>query len=212
MENPMYGAIDDGKLAMNKLNSAPKRTENEYVIDTHVMNIYTNPTEQMLQSGAITALQRMQESHDVIPSIHGEESCDVNNSQSEADNAKNEEIEDNQYLEPVKQDRPPELEPLNCDPHGVPKHDPNRALPDPHSQTKRRPQRFIRPKSPKPLNPPKDNVEAVAHVTDDVIHHEYEDDELTEENVYAEIPEDVIYEDIDEVMKTVGRQPGQTNR
>ena len=209
----MYGATDNENLAANKLNAAPKRAENEYVIDTHVMNIYTNPTEQMLQSGAITALQRMQESHDVIPSIHGDQSCDVNNSQNEADNdnARNEEIEDSQYLEPVQRVTPPQLQPANCDSNGVPKHDPNRALPDPNPQPKRRPQRFIRPKSPKPVNPPKDNVEAVTPVSDNVMHHEYEDDELGEENIYTEIPEDVIYEDIDEVMKTVGRLPGESN-
>ena len=178
----MYGATSEEKLSMTgKLKAAPKRRENEYVIDTHVMNIYTNPTEQMLQSGAITALQRMQESHDVIPSIHGDQSCDVNKSQTEADNLQNHELEEGaQYLEPVKHASPPQIRPLKGNPNKALKHDPNRALPDPHG-------------------PQADTCDGDYDTAD----HVYEDDELTEENVYSDITDDIIYEDIDELKKNI---------
>ncbi len=168
----MYGATAEEKMSMTgKSKDSPNRTENEYVV-----NIYTNPTEQMLQSGAITALQRMQESHDVIPSIHGEESCDVNKCQSEADNLHNQELEDgSQYLEPVKRVSAPQMKPLKHNPNKALKHDPNRALPDPRADTC------------------DDDYDVAGHV--------YEDDELKQENVYSDISEEVIYEDIDELKK-----------
>ncbi len=189
------------------------------------MNIYTNPADQVptaAPGGAsvshtfhmvappegkelLTSTDDLHNHYsdlDLETSDLGSESSDL-----DSDNAKNEQIEDAEYLEPqvCMAHRPlPEV---------IPQGQPEVNL-DPEVKVKRKPQRFVRPKSPvgpeplPPTTPPtqgpaqnrmfppevEEEPEAAGHV--------YEDAEEGE-NEYAEIPGENFYETLDEMKRSL---------
>ena len=125
------------------------------------------------------------------------------------DNIKNQQLEEaEEYLEPqvCMAHRPlPEVTP---EVRGqVPEV---KVKPNP-PQVKRKPQRFVRPRSPRPLNPPTDRNATSDDLETAYLGHHYEDAETDDvtgiddviENEYAEIPGDNIYETLDEMKKSL---------
>ena len=121
------------------------------------------------------------------------------------ENIKNQQLEDvSQYLEPqvCMAHRPVPGVELKLH------HQCQEVKPQGQGKVKRTPQRFVRPKSPVPVTVStkeshgtvSDNQE---HQDQDMVENHYEDAEDVDENVYAEIPGDNIYETLDEMKKTL---------
>ena len=217
-ETPLYGATDDEVIVKGKgqrvIGSGGGGNE-------RVMNIYTNPAEHLDQ---MTALQRLQlagnndyEAETMMLVTSGGE---CNGKDLEAENTRNQNLEDlGQYLEPqvCMAHRPlpevnntQELKGKDQGHHQCQGHD------DVTKAKKRKPQRFVRPKSPvkeSHSTVPK-TTDIVDHKQDPQNHYEdtevvvepenhYEDAEDVDENEYAEIPGDNIYETLDEMKRSL---------
>ena len=209
-ENRMYGATEvEVKLQGQKANN-PKVTG-------RVLNIYTNPTEhvdQMLHLAANNEEEVM-----MLMSSGGE----CNGSDLDEENIKNQQLEDaSQYLEPqvCMAHRP--LPDVELKLQGYEEIKPSQGQGPCHDKVKvkRKPQRFVRPKSPVPVNSsskephhakvkdsskvnPKGQCQGQVKVDYEMVEHHYEDAEDVDENVYAEIPGDNIYETLDEMKKSL---------
>ena len=198
-ENQRYGATEDEvKVRVN----GQKVTDPAKVTGGRVMNIYTNPSEHLDQ---MTALQRLQlagseqeeQTMMLLPS-----GGECNGHDLDDENIRNQNLEDaSGYLEPqvCMAHRPLPKVTVKVKPQGQ------------EVKVKRKPQRFVRPKSPVPLNR---ECHTYAKVMDKSCQNEnsqmvenpenhYEDAEDVDENEYSEIPGDNIYETLDEMKKSL---------
>ena len=194
-ENSRYGATEDeAKVKGHKV------TEPAKVTGGRVMNVYTNPSEPLEQMTALQRLQFAGNEEEVMMLMPSGGECNGNDFDEE--NIRNQNLEDaSDYLEPqvCMAHKPlPEVR-IKVKPQGQ------------EVQVKRKPQRFVRPKSPVPLNreshayakvKPKSCKNEDSQVVENLEHH-YEDADDVDENEYAEIPGDNVYETLDEMKKSL---------
>ena len=177
-----------------------KVTEPAKVTGGRVMNVYINPSEHLEQRTALQRPQFADNEEEVMMLMPSSGECNGNDFDEE--NIRNQNLEDAiGYLEPqvCMAHRPlPEVK-VKVKPEGQ------------EVKVKRKPQRFVRPKSPVPLNreshayakvKPKSCKNEDSHMVENPEHH-YEDAEDVDENEYAEIPGDNVYETLDEMKKSL---------
>ena len=196
-ENPRYGATEEEVKV-----EGPKANDPAKVTNGRVMNIYTNPSEHLEQMTALQRLQLAGNEEEEATMMLMPSGAECNGNDLEDENIRNQNLEDaSGYLEPqvCMAHRPlPEVN-TNVKPQGQ------------EVKVKRKPQRFVKPKSPVQLNR---ESHAYAKVMDkrskskdsqmvENPEHHYEDAEDVDENEYAEIPGDNIYETLDEMKKSL---------